>query len=419
MRFGDETECYSAMTEMQGMMLGSRALRLSQATPKKSSAMGGGMGMPMGMPMGGGTGGGVPAAHQSYRYLRACIYRVPCADFRLICMASIPHPCQNRPTPRTLRSLSAISTRQLAKMSSGGTPLRADAARIACCVLTATCSLQFDGNDSHFMPFGELVYVRVPPGKNCGFVQFGIMLHPSLSFTRRRVAAVAVRRTHRLSSLPRFLSLSLSFAITVHRSYAENAMLRVHGKTIGRVLLSGFGVFGCFIDSTSVFFCRACRLATVPLVLGQDWWTPRLLESRTAPGRTIWWWCRVRQAHLQSLCARVLILCATHACAQIWRLRWVHAPGIPRLLWRWRGHGHDAACGRCPLRARGARGGSHTAGRDQHGRRYLLHAEHGPSGEAGTIFFFFFFFIFIFIFIFIFVVSPLTCHVRTSSLASR
>ena len=71
MRFGDETECYSAMTEMQGMMLGSRALRLSQATPKKSSSMGGGMGMPMGMPMGGGgTGGGVPRV--AVICMRAC-----------------------------------------------------------------------------------------------------------------------------------------------------------------------------------------------------------------------------------------------------------------------------------------------------------------------------------------------------------
>lgn len=174
-------------------------------------------------------------------------------------------------------------------------------------------------------------------------------------------------------------------------------MLRVHGKTIGRVPLFGFGVFVCFQDSTSVFFFRSFRLATVSLVLGQDWWTPRLLESRTAPGRTIWWWRWVRQAHLQSLnstCARVLILCATNACAQLWRLRWVHAPSISRLLWRWRGYGHDAACCRCPLRTRDARGGSHTAGRDQLDRRYLLHAEHGPSGEAGTIFFFFFIFIF-------------------------
>lgn len=133
-RFGDETECYSAMTEMQGMMLGSRALRLSQATPKKSSSMGGGMGMPMGMPMGGGGGGGGHSA---------------------------PMPEQADPSNTTIFVGNLDST-------VGEDELR-----------------------GHFMPFGELVYVRVPPGKNCGFVQF------------------------------------------VHRSCAENAMLRVHGKTIG------------------------------------------------------------------------------------------------------------------------------------------------------------------------------------------
>ncbi|ELR16465.1 RNA recognition motif domain containing protein [Acanthamoeba castellanii str. Neff] len=135
-RFGDETECYSAMTEMQGMMLGSRALRLSQATPKKSSSMGGGMGMPMGMPMGGGGGGGGHSA---------------------------PMPEQADPSNTTIFVGNLDST-------VGEDELR-----------------------GHFMPFGELVYVRVPPGKNCGFVQF------------------------------------------VHRSCAENAMLRVHGKTIGLV----------------------------------------------------------------------------------------------------------------------------------------------------------------------------------------
>jgi hypothetical protein len=51
------------MSEMQGSILGSRALRLSQATPKKSSS--GGMGMGMGAPMGGGGGGGSPAPEQS------------------------------------------------------------------------------------------------------------------------------------------------------------------------------------------------------------------------------------------------------------------------------------------------------------------------------------------------------------------
>ncbi len=77
MRFGDETECYSAMTEMQGMMLGSRALRLSQATPKKSSSMGGGMGMPMGMPMGMQQTGTSPS-----RTLRVCV-RCAAAEFHL------------------------------------------------------------------------------------------------------------------------------------------------------------------------------------------------------------------------------------------------------------------------------------------------------------------------------------------------
>jgi hypothetical protein len=57
----------------------------------------------------------------------------------------------------------------------------------------------------------------------------------SIHRSRRVAVAVLVRRTHHRPLLS--ISISLSFAITVHRSCAENAMLRVHGKTIGRVLL--------------------------------------------------------------------------------------------------------------------------------------------------------------------------------------
>ncbi|KAI9754772.1 MAG: hypothetical protein M4579_004557 [Chaenotheca gracillima] len=131
-RFSEEGDQQRALTEMQGVYCGNRPMRISTATPKNKSGGGGqpGMGMPgaapgpMNMYGGGGGGGGMGAPPMGYY--------------------GAPQPMNQFTDPNNttvfVGGLSGYVTE--------------------------------DELRSFFQGFGEITYVKIPPGKGCGFVQF-------------------------------------------------------------------------------------------------------------------------------------------------------------------------------------------------------------------------------------------------------
>ncbi|QIW97919.1 hypothetical protein AMS68_003437 [Peltaster fructicola] len=124
-RFADEAEQQRALTEMQGVYCGNRPMRISTATPKnKSGGAGPGMGgMPGGAPPLGMYSMGAPHLGGYY---------------------GAPQPMNQFTDPNNttvfVGGLSGYVTE--------------------------------DELRSFFQGFGEITYVKIPPGKGCGFVQF-------------------------------------------------------------------------------------------------------------------------------------------------------------------------------------------------------------------------------------------------------
>lgn len=120
-RFSDEQDQHRALTEMQGVYCGNRPMRISTATPKSrtgaSAAMPGGTAGPMGMY----TMGAPPMGYYG-----------------------APQPMNQFTDPNNttvfVGGLSGYVTE--------------------------------DELRSFFQGFGEITYVKIPPGKGCGFVQF-------------------------------------------------------------------------------------------------------------------------------------------------------------------------------------------------------------------------------------------------------
>lgn len=124
-RFGDQSDQERALTEMQGVYCGNRPMRISTATPK-NRAQPAGPGGPGGMPMAGNAGmypmGGPPIGP----YYGA---QQPMNQFT-----------DPNNTTVFVGGLSGYVTE--------------------------------DELRSFFQGFGEITYVKIPPGKGCGFVQF-------------------------------------------------------------------------------------------------------------------------------------------------------------------------------------------------------------------------------------------------------
>lgn len=123
-RFSDEGDQQRALTEMQGVYCGNRPMRISTATPKNKSAGGGpGMGMPM--------GGNGPVGMYS--------------------MGAPPMGYYGAPQPMNQFTDPNNTTVFVGGLSGYVTE---------------------DELRSFFQGFGEITYVKIPPGKGCGFVQF-------------------------------------------------------------------------------------------------------------------------------------------------------------------------------------------------------------------------------------------------------
>lgn len=128
-RFSDEGDQQRALSEMQGVYCGNRPMRISTATPKNKPG-GGGVGMPgggVGGPQMGGMGGGYPQ------------------------MGQPPMGFYNQPQPMNQFTDPNNTTVFVGGLSGYVTE---------------------DELRSFFQGFGEITYVKIPPGKGCGFVQF-------------------------------------------------------------------------------------------------------------------------------------------------------------------------------------------------------------------------------------------------------
>jgi len=124
-RFSSEEDQQKALNEMQGVYCGNRPMRISTATPKNKSGGPGGQAMG-GMPQGGGPGG-------------------------MYSMGAPPMGYYGAPQPMNQFTDPNNTTVFVGGLSGYVTE---------------------DELRSFFQGFGEITYVKIPPGKGCGFVQF-------------------------------------------------------------------------------------------------------------------------------------------------------------------------------------------------------------------------------------------------------
>ncbi|QCE09179.1 pre-mRNA-splicing factor RBM22/SLT11 [Vigna unguiculata] len=114
-KFSDENERNRAMTEMNGVYCSTRAMRISAATPKKTTA-----------------GYAAPA-----------------------------------PVPKPVYQIPAYTAPVQAQ------PPEYDANNTTIFVGSLDLNVSEEELKQNFLQFGEIVSVKIPPGKGCGFVQFG------------------------------------------------------------------------------------------------------------------------------------------------------------------------------------------------------------------------------------------------------
>ncbi|KAL8657932.1 MAG: hypothetical protein Q9226_001427 [Calogaya cf. arnoldii] len=129
-RFSDEQDQQRALSEMQGVYCGNRPMRISTATPKNKTQVGAG---PGGMGGGAMQGGGQGQMGGMYA------------------MGNPPMGYYGQPQPMNQFTDPNNTTVFVGGLSGYVTE---------------------DELRSFFQGFGEITYVKIPPGKGCGFVQF-------------------------------------------------------------------------------------------------------------------------------------------------------------------------------------------------------------------------------------------------------
>jgi RNA recognition motif-containing protein len=137
-RFTNESERDKAMLEMNGQVIGSRAVRVSLATPKKSGGGGGGGGHHSN----GGAGG---------------MYGQPGAGFQPVGMSMAYPPPMMGTGDMHQGSYSAQQEQSNTTLYIGG----------------IAPSTMEDDIRAVFSGFGEIVYIKIASGKACAFVNFG------------------------------------------------------------------------------------------------------------------------------------------------------------------------------------------------------------------------------------------------------
>ncbi|KAF9924448.1 hypothetical protein BGZ75_008752 [Mortierella antarctica] len=130
-RFTDENDQQRSLQEMQGVYCGSRPIRISMATPKPKASTGG-MGGMGGMGGVGGMGPGAPVPPSGYGY----------------------HSAAQPTSPQ--HGLNQFTDPNNTTVFVGG--------------LSGVA--HEDELRNVFAAYGDITYVKIPPGKGCGFVQF-------------------------------------------------------------------------------------------------------------------------------------------------------------------------------------------------------------------------------------------------------
>ncbi|KAJ3008015.1 hypothetical protein HKX48_008816 [Thoreauomyces humboldtii] len=152
-RFSDETEQTRAQSEMQGQFCGSRAMRISMATPKNNLVTPGmGSGMTAGQMM-----SGPPVDIQQGMAMPQ--YYPPVQ----------PMMQQGMPPPHLQTAMPPRPTQ--APLSAGYDQFN-DPTNTTVFVGGLNTQITDEELRSYFSPFGEITYTKIPPGKACGFVQF-------------------------------------------------------------------------------------------------------------------------------------------------------------------------------------------------------------------------------------------------------
>ncbi|KAG9248523.1 hypothetical protein BJ878DRAFT_433150, partial [Calycina marina] len=146
-RFADEGDQQRALTEMQGVYCGNRPMRISTATPKNKSGGGGPAGMPMQGSMGpmggiGGGQGGPPGQGGMPQGMPQGMYSM-----------GAPQPLNYYGAPQPMNQFTDPNNTTVFVGGLSG-------------------YVTEDELRSFFQGFGEITYVKIPPGKGCGFVQF-------------------------------------------------------------------------------------------------------------------------------------------------------------------------------------------------------------------------------------------------------
>ncbi|TPX56098.1 hypothetical protein PhCBS80983_g04793 [Powellomyces hirtus] len=154
-RFSDEMEQQRALAEMQGQFCGTRAMRISMATPKNNAGAAGGAGAVM-SPVGGAMGGMAAAPVQSSS---------------VGISGMVPH----QPQPYYQQSAGPPQLQippQQQQQYAAGYNQHNDPTNTTVFVGGLNTQIADEELRSYFAPFGEIVYTKIPPGKGCGFVQF-------------------------------------------------------------------------------------------------------------------------------------------------------------------------------------------------------------------------------------------------------
>ena len=153
-RFSDESDQQRALTEMQGVYCGNRPMRISTATPKNKSGGGGGGGggsggggVGVGVGVGGGVGGGGGGAVGP----GVGMHMGANGPVGMYSMGAPPMSYYGTPQPMNQFTDPNNTTVFVGGLSGYVTE---------------------DELRSFFQGFGEITYVKIPPGKGCGFVQF-------------------------------------------------------------------------------------------------------------------------------------------------------------------------------------------------------------------------------------------------------
>lgn len=132
-RFSDESDQQRALSEMQGVYCGNRPMRISTATPKNK-----------GGPMGGGPGGlNMPGAG-------------PMGYPQQMGGPPIGYYGQQQQQQQSPQPMNQFTDPNNTTVFVGG----------------LSGYVTEDELRSFFQGFGEITYVKIPPGKGCGFVQF-------------------------------------------------------------------------------------------------------------------------------------------------------------------------------------------------------------------------------------------------------